>query len=187
MIPHELNFKTQLLEYQPGTYGDFVCAIISYSVDGFFDPNDPVYNPNETYWKVTDDTVMLRNKYPLSLRGNGYEHVENYTEFLLAHRIYNDYPDIMAEHDLTLLFNTHMKLTLNDEIYCTDSRTMYNKFYKTNTMALTTDDNFDIIFMCACNEYYTSTENRKTDWDNLYNRFKNKVREIRWLNENIPI
>ena len=38
MIPEHLEQETFLLEYLPGTYGDYVSGIVSYSVDGFLDP-----------------------------------------------------------------------------------------------------------------------------------------------------
>lgn len=184
MIPHELDFKTHLLEYQPGTYGDFVCAIISYSIDDFFDPQDPKHSANEKYWKVADDTIMLRNKYPLSLRGNGYEHIENYTEFLLAHKFYNDYQDYVYTNKKQVLFNTHRKLN-SSETLLSDSRVIKNSFDKTQTKALTVSNDFDTILMCSCNEYFTSVDHKKINWDHLLHVFKVKVREVNWTNDNI--
>ena len=44
MIPKVLsNYDTHLLEYMPGTYGDYICGIISHAVDEFIDPTESVF------------------------------------------------------------------------------------------------------------------------------------------------
>lgn len=190
-IPDELDYNTHMLEYMPGTYGDFVCSIISYSIEDFFDPCDPFYTDEEEYWKISDKTVMLRKKYPLSCRGGGYEHIEKYTELMLGHKIFLDYPALLT-NDVkvadNIMFNTHMKLentgSFNSE-YC---RTLTNSFYKTKIKCLTIDTSFDSILMSACNEHYTSSEEaiKKPNWKRLYGKFSHRLGAIKWIEENVP-
>lgn len=188
MIPFELPYETHILEYLPGTYGDFVCAIISYSTDGFFDPGNERWTRNEKYWKV-NETAMLRNRYPLSCRGGGYEHVERYTEYMLSHRMYLDYPSFFTkEHAYKkILFNTHFKLSREfSEFNC---RTLFNDFTKTKSKALTIATDFDSIFMAANNEYYTSVgddSSDKVDWKHLLEKLQNILKYTIWMNKNIP-
>ena len=63
IIPDQLEQETPLLEYYAGTYGDYVCGIISYSIDGYYD--DYVYLEDEgRYWKV-EHSLVNRNRYSL--------------------------------------------------------------------------------------------------------------------------
>lgn len=186
-FPNELDLETYLIEYIPGTYGDFVCAIISYSIDGFFDPCDPYWTDSEKYWKFNDDSTMIRNKYPLSLRGGGYEYVEKYTEQMLSHKFFLDYPRFLnVEHDYKkIMFNTHPKLGSNMKEE--DVRTLYNNLTKTKTKILTTELNFDNILRVACNEYFTSSNTgvKNLDWDNLFRKFSNTTNRLFWFSNNV--
>lgn len=184
MIPDQLNQETHLLEYEPGTYGDFVSGIISYAVEGFIDPCNSEYTNDERYWNA-NDAVVARNRYPLSLRGGGYEHVEHYTEFMIAHHIfihYNGFLHIDELQNRKLLFNTHS--------YIRDLlkfRTTHNKFTKTKTKCLTIDDDFDIIFRSVCNEYFTSHPNyNDIEWEDFKTMFCNRVTKIRQIEQHVP-
>ena len=187
-IPSELDYETHMIEYLPGTYGDFVCAIISYSVDGFFDPCNPNWTAEEKYWRVRDNTALLRNKYPLSCRGSGYEHVEKYTEFMLGHKMFLDYPDFFkVEHDYKkIMFNTHMRM-LDNNNYSTHSRTNHNSFTKTKIKVLTIDTDFDSILMACCNEYYTSTTDGidETDYDHILDKLRYTLKSQLWFKNNL--
>jgi hypothetical protein len=154
IIPDQLEQETHLLEYYAGTYGDYVCGIISYSIDGYYD--DYVYLEDEgRYWKV-EHSLVKRNRYSLSLRGNGYEHVENYTDFMLAHKIWTDFqPHYDTMKPKKVLFNTHPRIGFADDnpiIY----RTITNKFKNVKTKIISMPLEFNTIFKVACNEYYTS-------------------------------
>lgn len=185
-IPSELDCETHMIEYLPGTYGDFVCAIISYSVDDFFDPCNPNWTEESKYWRVRENTPLLRNKYPLSCRGSGYEHVENYTELMISHKMVLDYPDFFkVKHNYKkVMFNTHPRMMSN---YNTNSRTVHNKFTKTNVKVLTIDTDFDNILMASCNEYYTSTTNdiNDTDFNHILNKFRHTIKTQLWFKNNI--
>ncbi|MDA9374079.1 hypothetical protein N9R43_01720 [bacterium] len=184
MIPEQLECKTHLLEYMPGTYGDFVSGIISYSVDGFIDPCDPTLSDNERYWNAPTG-IVSRNKYPLSLRGSGHEHVEWYTEFMLAHHVFLHYNPILNMNDQDqhqLLFNTHTYI-----VDSTKFRTTNNKFTRTQTKCLTIKDDFDIILKSVCNEYFTSHPNyNDINWDNFRTMFINRVTKVREIDKLIP-
>jgi len=188
-IPSELDFDSHMIEYFPGTYGDFVCAIISYSIDEFFDPVDPAWTRENAYWRSSENTIMLRNKYPLSCRGNGYEHVEKYTELMLGHKIFLDYPDLLIKNHnyKKIMFNTHMRLNNNNATEL-DSRTLNNNFTKTRVKALTIDMDFDSILMSVCNEYFTSTERSISNPDikKIGVMFSNRVKTLKWTERHIP-
>jgi|SaaInl0LU_22_DNA_1037365.scaffolds.fasta_scaffold14331_4 hypothetical protein len=185
MIPKVLsNYDTHLLEYMPGTYGDYICGIISHAVDEFIDPTESVFGDQKKYWNA-NSSIVSRNKYPLSLRGGGYEHVENYTELMLAHHVFIHYDTILNDTDYlgkSIMFNTHT--------YMPDStkyRTISNKFTHTKSKCLTLDDNFDTMFMSACNEYFTSHSSYiNINWDVFCEMFVNRVVQIRTINNIIP-
>lgn len=189
-IPDELDYNTYMIEYFPGTYGDFICAIISYSIDDFFDPFDPRYTDEDKYWKITDDTVLLRNKYPLSCRGGGYEHIEKYTELMLAHKVFLDYHALLTNDFKVannIMFNTHTKLPTTVEFSKEDFRTLTNAFFKTSIKCLTIDTSFDSILMSACNEHYTSTEEEfsNPNWERIFNKFMYRLKAMNWIKSNI--
>ena len=191
-IPDELDYNTYMLEYMPGTYGDFVCSVVSYSIDDFFDPCDPMYTEEEEYWKISDSTVMMRKKYPLSCRGSGYEHIERYTELMLGHKVFLDYPALLTNDKKVannIMFNTHMKLENTGMFNKEHCRTLTNSFYKTKIKCLTIDTSFDSILMSACNEHYTSTEEEilKPNWKRLFGKFSYRLRAMKWIEENVPV
>lgn len=169
----------------PGTYGDFVSGIISYSVEGFIDPCDPLYSDNDKYWNA-NSAIVSRNKYPLSLRGGGYEHVIDYTEFMLAHHIFLHYNDLLHDRfqkQQKLMFNTHTYIINN----ATKFRTINNNFTKTKTKCLTIKDDFDIIFKSVCNEYFTShTSHNDMNWNDFETMFINRVTTLREIKKFIP-
>ena len=187
IIPNELDCETHMIEYLPGTYGDFVCAIISYSVDDFFDPCDPNWTEENRYWRVRENTPVSRNKYPLSCRGSGYEHVEKYTELMISHKMFLDYPDFFKKNHnyKKVMFNTHPRM-LND--LGTHSRTVHNAFTNTQIKVLTIDTDFDSILMASCNEYYTSTTDSivDTDFNHILHKFKHTLQNQLWFKNNIP-
>lgn len=190
-IPDELDYNTYMLEYIPGTYGDFVCSIISYSVEDYFDPLNPLYTEEDEYWKISGGTVMLRKQYPLSCRGGGYEHIEKYSEFMLAHKIFLDYPALLTNPTKVsenLLFNTHMRLDNNGIVSKELSRTLTNTFTKTQIKCLTIDTSFDSILMSACNEHYTSTEEEilEPNWKRIYGKFAHRLYTLDWIRKNVP-
>lgn len=192
-IPNEIKIDTHLLEYNPGVYGDFVCGIVAYSVDGFFDPCNRDYTDNEKYW-YSNNSSILRNQYPMSCRGNGYEHVERYTEFMLAHKMFLDYPALLDDGTISrfesMIFNTHSGLPYNNESHNISTelcRTITNGFTKTRTKFLTIDTSFDSIFMSACNEYYTSNGNEReaVNFKNLFSKFTNRIKTSRWVEKHL--
>ena len=156
IIPPQLEQETHLLEYYAGTYGDYVAGIISYSIEDFYD-NYSHMSDSDRYWEV-DNALVRRNRYALGLRGNGYEHVESYTDFMLSHKIWLEFqPHYDKMQPKKVLFNTHPRLILgtkydNPEIY----RTITNSFKSTKTKFISIPLDFDAIFKVACNEYYTS-------------------------------
>jgi|GEM_PF-1937192 hypothetical protein len=162
-IPKKLNQQTHLLEYFAGTYGDYLSGIISYSVKGYYD-NYATMDEHDRYWE-TDKAIVRRNRYALGLRGNGYEHVENYTDYMLSHKIWLDFqPHFDSLSPTKVLFNTHPRLILdspydNPEIY----RTITNKFNSTHTKFLSISLDFNSMFKVACNEYYTSRMHEEDD------------------------
>ena len=161
MIPEHLEQETFLLEYLPGTYGDYVSGIVSYSVDGFLDPCEPhLSDGEEKYWNA-NNAIVARNKFPLSLRGGGHEHVLDYSEFMLAHHTFlhfNSFLHIPSPEKYKLLFNTHTYIV--DPLRL---RTMHNAFTDTKTNCLTIKDDFDIVFTSTCNEYFTSHKDKEFD------------------------
>ena len=156
IIPPQLEQETHLLEYYAGTYGDYVAGIISYSIEDFYD-NYSHMSDSDRYWEV-DNALVRRNRYALGLRGNGYEHVESYTDFMLSHKIWLEFqPHYNKMQPKKVLFNTHPRLILgteysNPNIY----RTITNSFKSTKTKFISIPLDFDAIFKVACNEYYTS-------------------------------
>ena len=154
IIPLQLEQETHLLEYYAGTYGDYVSGIISYSIEDFYD-NYSTMPDGDRYWEV-DDAVVRRNRYALGLRGGGYEHVENYTDFMVSHKIWLEFqPHYDNMQPKKVLFNTHPRIGFADDnpiIY----RTITNKFKNTKTKFLAIPLEFNAIFKVACNEYYTS-------------------------------
>ena len=166
IIPPQLEQETHLLEYYAGTYGDYVAGIISYAIEDFYD-NYSHMPDSDRYWEV-DNSLVRRNRYALGLRGNGYEHVENYTDFMLAHKIWLEFqPHFSKSSPNKILFNTHPRLVLgtkydNPEIY----RTITNNLKNTKTKFISIPLDFDAIFKVACNEYYTSRMHKlDTDTD----------------------
>ena len=156
IIPPRLEQETHLLEYYAGTYGDYVAGIISYSIEDFYD-NYKFEPDGHRYWEA-DSALVRRNRYALSLRGGGYEHVEKYSDFMLSEKIWGDFqPHYDEMKPKKVLFNTHPRLVLGTdytkaEIY----RTITNRFEHTKTKFLTVPLEFDAIFKVSCNEYYTS-------------------------------
>lgn len=186
LIPNEIKIGTHMLEYNPGVYGDFICDIVSNSVDGFFSPR---YKENERYW-YSNNSSILRNQYPLSCRGGGYEHVERYTEFMLAHKMFLDFPELVDDAILSgyenMIFNTHPKLPKSNQFNSISAnlcRTLNNDFTKTNIKFLTIEDSFDSIFLSTCNEYFTSNgSQRKVDIKQLFIMFVSRIKVSRWTN-----
>lgn len=179
-----------MIEYFPGTFGDFICSSICYSINDFFDPMSGEYTDQDRWWVANNHATMKRNKYPLSCRGGGYEHVEKYTELMLEHMIFLDYPkfnDIVK--DTKIMFNTHMKLNNSDSILIEDSRTLTNSFSSTDIKFLTLETSFDNILMCTCNEYYTSLGDSmsKTNWETFFKMFAFLVKCSKWRDANVEI
>lgn len=200
MIPEVLDFETHMLEYFPGTYGDSISGIVSYSVDGFYDPDcdDYAFDDSKSrpgdYWNA-NDAIVKRNRYLLSCRGNGYEHVETYTEVMLGHKVFLDFPILLSDelkqlgrHPTKLMFNTHMKYEYAPVLFKEQCRTLHNNFTHTQTLHLTMPMDYDILFLSACNEYYTSQSHRldDTNWKVLYQIFRNRIRNFHWVNKHVP-
>ena len=64
---------------------------------------------NDRYWTQDVGVDLIRNRYELSLRGNGYEFVENFSEHLLAHKIWILESSLLYERKYgnKILFNCH--------------------------------------------------------------------------------
>ena len=188
LIPHQLEQETHLLEYYAGTYGDYVCGIISYSIDGYYDDYVDLED-DRRYWKV-EHSLVKRNRYSLGLRGNGYEHVENYTDFMLAHKIWLEFqPHFDNVSPTKVLFNTHPRLYNSDYNDPLIYRTITNKFKNTKTKIISIPLEFDAIFKVACNEYYTSRMHKidtKTDLKAFYGIFKAHVDKQKGILNLIP-
>lgn len=185
MIPEFLEQETFLLEYLPGTYGDYVSGIVSYSVDGFLDPCEAhLSDGEEKYWNA-NNAIVARNKFPLSLRGGGHEHVLDYSEFMLAHHTFlhfNSFLHIPSPEKYKLLFNTHTYIV--DPLRL---RTMHNAFTDTKTNCLTIKDDFDIVFTSTCNEYFTSHKDKnEINWDDFRTMFIQRVKMIRHISKTVP-
>ena len=184
IIPSQLEQETHLLEYYAGTYGDYVSGIISYSIEDFYD--NYAYMPDgDRYWEA-NNSLVRRNRYALSLRGGGYEHVENYTDFMLSHKIWLEFqPHYDKMQPKKVLFNTHPTFGHGDNptIY----RTITNKFKNTKTKFLAIPLEFDAIFKVACNEYYTSRiHDSDTDLETFFGVFSSQVSKQKGALECIP-
>lgn len=198
-IPEVLDFETHMLEYFPGTYGDSISGIVSYAVDGFYDPDSDDYafdddksRPGD-YWNA-NGAIVKRNRYLLSCRGNGYEHVEKYNEAMLGHKIFLDFPILLSDDPLfknrptKLMFNTHMKYEPKPVLFPEQCRTLHNDFTQTDVKHLTMGMEYDTLFLSACNEYYTSQSHEVSDtnWKVLYQMFRNRIRNMLWVENNVP-
>ena len=188
-IPLELSQQTYQIEYLPGTYGDFVCGIISYSIDEFYDHSSAVgLKWSSRYWNDSGSSLE-RNRYPMSLRGSGYEHVENYTEFMLSHHIFSIFSNVYTDPAKKILFNTHPSVLTHLE----DTqrfRTVNNKYKKTDCKFLMIDMSFESLFQSACNEYLSSNAHINDKENNskreLFERFFNRIRLLDLVKEVIP-
>ena len=63
----DIGYETHLLEYYPGTYGDFVSGLITYSIEEFVDTYE-LDNKRDRYWTYAGEASLLRNRYELSKR-----------------------------------------------------------------------------------------------------------------------
>lgn len=183
-VIRELPQQTYLLEYLPGTYGDFISGLISYSIEEFYDHvGDNGLDWNDRYWHE-QDAKLARNRYPLSLRGGGYEHVENFTEFLLSHHCYTDLPSALKTDKTKMLFNTHPR------IYDGAFRTIENKFEKTKCKFIIPDMSFDGACSIATNDYLSGFDHIIDKENNsireLFQRFISKLQRLDEAIENIP-
>lgn len=177
----DIGYETYLLEYHPGTYGDFVSGLISYSIENFVDTYD--FTMNDRYWTQDVGVDLIRNRYELSLRGNGYEFVENFSEHLLAHKIWILESSLLHERKYgnKILFNCHPCLV--DDSY----RTIKNNFTTTSTKFLLLEDNFDIMLKSTLNEYYTNSESKEgINNDIILSRFENRLISLRNAKRSIP-
>lgn len=183
-LPVELKQDSYLIEYLPGTYGDFVSGIISYSIEEFYEHySETGLDWNDRYWNE-HNSILQRNRYPLSLRGSGYEHVENFTEFMLAHHLYTCIPKSLDTKKTKILFNCHPRLGDGE------FRVLDNKLYKTEFKFLLPKITFDIVFQCAVNDYLSGFDHLKDDKNNskleLYQRFKYKLFKLEQAKKRIP-
>ena len=200
-IPSELDFETHLLEYFPGTYGDTISGVIAHSIDDFFDPNSGGYikyyenniRPGD-YWNQ-DGAIVKKNRYLFSCRGNGYEHIETYSEVVLSHKVFLEMPILLGDelkqqgnHPKKLLFNTHMRFEPSTKLTAQHSRVLTNNFTRTKARHLTLGYNFDSMLLSACNEYYTVQTHKvnETNWDELFHIFKTRIRNFCWVHTHIP-
>lgn len=185
-IPEVLdNYDTYVIEYFPGTYGDFISSLITYSIGDFY------YPEKELNEYITVNKAVLYNKsFFLQLRGAGYDFVENFTEFMLAQTVFSQQPEILNNPDnygKKLLFNTHNRLA--PKLYGKEHiRTYYNQFDKTQIKYLMLDMSFDSIFLSACNEYYTCVSHKpsETEWDMLFACFYLRVQNMKFVSDLLP-
>ena len=183
----KLPYTTHLLEYNPGFFGDFVCGSITYSIDNYFDPN----KNQERYWSQSDNHVP-RNRYNMSLHGNGYEHIPLYNEIVLAHDVYMNYYELVDENDTnyygdTLLFNTHPRLC--EDMDVENCRTLTNSLDKMNTKILVIADDFDTVFFSACNVTLSSHIGGNIEElavGRLLREFRNSVKYLKFAKEFVP-
>lgn len=188
-IPLKLKQKTHQLEYISGTYGDFVCGIISYAIDGFYDHTSAVGLDWRTRYWNDSDSALERNRYVMSLRGSGYEHVENYTDYMLSHHVFLRFQNVFEDESTDILFNTHPTvlphLKLHERL-----RTLNNGYTDTDCKFLMIDMSFESVFQSACNEYLSSfahTVDEKTGTKKeLFERFFNRLIMFDTVNEYIP-
>lgn len=185
-IPARIPQKAYLLEYLPGTYGDYIAGIISYSIDEFYDHHGDVGLPwEERYW-VANGATIARNRYPLSLRGAGYEHVEHYTDLMLSHHVHLMFPDIFESEKTKAIFNCHPRL--RDQAFRTLE--INTNLLDAETKFLYIDPTFDNIFQCSVNEYFTGidhiTDRKNNNKQELFFGFLNKLKIHDRAKEEIP-
>lgn len=183
-IPRKLPQKTYMLEYLPGTYGDFICGLISYSIDEFYDHHDEVgLDWKERYWKV-EAAELQRNRYVMSLRGSGYEHVEYYTDFMLSHHVFLRFPNVYKSEKTKIMFNTH------HSVVDFSFRTTKNKLTDTDCKFIVPKMSFYNIFQCVANEYFSSfaptIDKENGNWVELFERFIHKLTLLDRIEEEIP-
>jgi len=187
-IPKRLSQKTYLLEYLPGTYGDFVSGIISYSIEEFYEHHGDVgLKWSKRYWNE-EGSKLVRNRYAQSLRGAGYEHVERFTDFMLAHHTYLHFSDLFDSEKTKVLFNTHPKLRVISDINV--FRTVYNAFEYTTCKFLYINPTFENIIQCAVNEYMSGwdhlTDEKNNNKKELFFLFFNKLESLDLAKQQIP-
>lgn len=177
----DIGYETHLLEYYPGTYGDFVSGLITYSIEEFVDTYE-LDNKRDRYWTYAGEASLLRNRYELSLRGNGYEFVETFSEHLLAHNLWIMYPKLVwhPQPNTKILFNCHPSII--DKKF----RTTTNSFTNTKTKFLLLEDNFDIMLKSTINEYYSSIDDKSDlNKDVFFERFRDRLIVLRNAKNNI--
>lgn len=137
--------RKHLVEYQPGTYGDFISNVVAYSVDGFY------YNCDETFFHdaVYQATVPKIN-YEVSFRGGGYEFLPKLTDFIVdkcVGRMGIDTSDDM-------LFNMHPRWNEEPMSIADTFRTLTHTMTNCTAKFLTLDCEFDTILLAASNLFF---------------------------------
>ena len=188
-MTYSISQNKHLLEYIPGTYGDIVSNLIACTVDGFFNPNID----NDEYWNH-NNSLISRNKYILSLRGNGYEHIEHYTDLVMDHFIDclgEKYQQPLESDKFTdVLFNTHPKLLMaRHHKIKSITRTLSSTANLISNRYLTLETNFDTILMSAANVYLTTYDTHPTtvkDNQKFYMYFYNTLKYNTWAKKSLP-
>ena len=143
--------NVHILEYFPGHFGDYISSIISHSVKLFY--SDDEY---DSLWKpINYNDAIYRKKYARTLRGNGWEFVENYGDYHIDRFVHTEFRSLYEQKPMRYLFNLHPLLTecevLNDNDFRLKLRTLTNKFNNVQIRYLYVENLLDTVV----NEYYT--------------------------------
>lgn len=185
-LPVLPEYQTYLLEYLPGSFGDFLSGLISHSIEEYYDSHE---NIAERYWHRYDTIVspdvqkpdlVLKYGYTLSLKGEGWEHVPKYNDFILSHFCHNNHGEVFHNKDATkILFNCHPKAS-SSELGTKDFRSQHNDFKITKTFLVHPGKSFDILWLNTLNVYCTSPA---YVWDKDNNNYNNLISRWKYMCE----
>ena len=178
------EYQTYLLEYFPGSFGDFLAGLISYSIEEYYDCHSSE-NMNKRYWNRYDNItgpgtekpdLVLKYGYILSLKGEGWEHVPKYNDFILSHFCHHKHRGVFYDKNSTkLLFNCHPMIS-DTKLEIKHFRSQYHDFKITKTFLVHPGKSFDILWLHTLNFYCTSPgyvwDKQNGDYSNLISTWK---------------
>ena len=158
------EYQTYLLEYFPGSFGDFLSGLISYSIDEYYDCHS-FENMDKRYWNRYDTItgegsekpdLVLKYGYILSLKGDGWAHVPKYNDYILSHFCHHKHRGVFYDKTSTkLLFNCHPMIT-GTKLETKHFRSQYHDFKITKTFLVHPGKSFDALWLNTLNFYCTS-------------------------------
>ena len=158
------DYQSYLLEYFPGSFGDFVSGLISYSIEEFYDTQWSL-QMRQRYWNRYDKILspdaekpdlILKYEYLLSLKGDGWEHVEKYNDYMLSNFCHHKNRAVFHNKEATkILFNCHPR-TSKSGSSIKDFRSQHNDFETTKTFLIHPGKTFEHLLLNSLNFYCTS-------------------------------